>query len=56
LRSFERSCENTLAKSTVQLFHGSPRSPMEDILSDANGRAVRRHSSENKATTGIYHR
>jgi hypothetical protein len=32
LRGFERSCESTLAKSTVQLFHGSPRSHMEDIL------------------------
>jgi putative phosphoesterase len=32
LGGFERSFEITLAKSTVQLFHGSPRSHMEDIL------------------------
>jgi diadenosine tetraphosphatase ApaH/serine/threonine PP2A family protein phosphatase len=32
LRGFERSCEITLAKTTVQLFHGSPRSHTEDIL------------------------
>jgi putative phosphoesterase len=40
LRGFERSCEITLAKSTVQLFHGSPRSHMEDILASTPPEAL----------------
>jgi predicted phosphodiesterase len=40
LRGFERSCEITLAKSTVQLFHGSPRSHMEDILASTQPEAL----------------
>jgi predicted phosphodiesterase len=40
LRGFERSCKITLAKSTVQLFHGSPRSHMEDILASTPPEAL----------------
>ena len=40
LRGFERSCEITLAKSTVQLFHGSPRSHTEDILASTPPEAL----------------
>jgi putative phosphoesterase len=40
LGSFERSCEITLAKSTVQFFHGSPRSHMEDILASTPPEAL----------------
>ena len=40
LRGFEMSCEITLAKSTVQLFHGSPRSHMEDILASTPPEAL----------------
>jgi predicted phosphodiesterase len=40
LRGFERSCEITLAKSTVQLFHGSPRSHMEEILASTPPEAL----------------
>jgi predicted phosphodiesterase len=39
-RGFERSCEITLAKSTVRLFHGSPRSHMEDILASTPPEAL----------------
>jgi predicted phosphodiesterase len=40
LRGFEQSCEITLARSTVQLFHGSPRSRMEDILATSPPEAL----------------
>jgi putative phosphoesterase len=40
LRGFERSCEMRLAKSTVHLFHGSPRSHMEDILASTPPEAL----------------
>jgi putative phosphoesterase len=40
LRAFERSCEITLGKSTVQLFHGSPLSHMEDILASTPPEAL----------------
>jgi hypothetical protein len=40
LRGFERSWEITLAKSTLQLFHSSPRSHMEDILASAPPEAL----------------
>jgi hypothetical protein len=38
LRGFGRSRESMLAKSTAQLFHGSPRSHMEDILASSRPR------------------
>jgi putative phosphoesterase len=40
LRGFERGREISLGKSTVQLFHGSPRSHMEDILSSTPPEAL----------------
>ena len=40
LRGFERSCEITVAETTVQLFHGSPRSHMEDILASTQPEAL----------------
>jgi putative phosphoesterase len=40
LRGFERCREISLGKLTVQLFHGSPRSHMEDILSSTPPEAL----------------
>jgi putative phosphoesterase len=40
LRGFERCREISLGKLTVQLFHGSPRSHMEDILASTPPEAL----------------
>jgi len=40
LRGFERCREIAMGKLTVQLFHGSPRSHMEDILSSTPPEAL----------------